>query len=175
LAEKEKVPVRKGKKGTAITPWRPEGYEDSMDRMFRDFESRFDRLLAPFPAGGWFGPGRRRWLEMPDVRLPYADLIDSGKEYRVIAEVPGIPKDKLDITVTDREIKIEGEAQTDLHEEKEGFVRQERGYARISRRLAFPEPVVSEKAEASLNNGVLEVKVPKKAPSTFTRRKIAVK
>jgi len=175
LAEKEKVPVRKGKKGTAIRPWRPEGYDDSMDRMFRDFESRFDRLLAPFPAGGWFGPGRRRWLEMPDVRLPYADLIDSGKEYRVIAEVPGIPKDKLDITVTDREIKIEGEAQTDLHEEEEGFVRQERGYSRISRRLAFPEPVVAEKAEASLNNGVLEVKVPKKAPTTFTRRKIAVK
>jgi HSP20 family protein len=176
LAEKEKVPVKKGqKRETAIAPWRPEDYQDSVDRMFRDFESRFDRLLAPFPAGGWFGPGRRRWLEMPDVRLPYADLIDSGKEYRVMAEVPGIPKDKLDITVTDREIKIEGEAKTDLHEEKEGFVRQERGYSRISRRLAFPEPVVAEKAEASLNNGVLEVKVPKKAPTTFTRRKISVK
>jgi len=176
LAEKEKVPVRKGHKGgTAITPLRPEDYVNSMDRMFGDFESRFERLLAPFPAGGWFAPGRRRWLEMPDVRLPYADLIDSGKEYRVLAEVPGIPREKLDITVTDRDIKIEGEAKTDLHEEKEGFVRQERGYSRISRRLAFPEPVVAEKAEASLNNGVLEVKVPKKAPTTFTRRKVAVK
>jgi HSP20 family molecular chaperone IbpA len=175
LAEKEKVPVRKGQRETAIKPWRPEDYEDSMDRMFKDFESRFDRLLAPFPAGGWFGHGRRRWMELPDVRLPYADLIDSGKEYRVVAEVPGIPKDKLDITVTDREIKIEGEAKTDLHEEKEGFVRQERGYSRISRRLAFPEPVVAEKAEAILNNGVLEVKVPKKAPTTFARRKITVK
>jgi len=176
LAEKELVPVRKGHKGgTAITPLRPEDYVNSMDRMFGDFESRFERLLAPFPAGGWFAPGRRRWLEMPDVRLPYADLIDSGKEYRVFAEVPGIPREKLDITVTDRDIKIEGEAKTDLHEEKEGFVRQERGYSRISRRLAFPEPVVAEKAEASLNNGVLEVKVPKKAPTTFTRRKVAVK
>ncbi len=175
MADKEKVPVRKGqKRGTEITPWRPEDYQDSMDRMFRDFESRFDRLLAPFPAGGLFGPGRRLW-GVPDVRLPYADLIDSGKEYRVMAEVPGIPKDKLDITVTDREIKIEGEAKTDLHEEKEGFVRQERGYSRISRRLAFPEPVVAEKAEASLNNGVLEVKVPKKEPTTFARRKVAVK
>ena len=64
---------------------------------------------------------------------------------------------------------------SDLHEQSEGFIRQERGYSRISRRLAFPEPVVAEKAEASLNNGVLEVKVPKKSPTTFTRRKIAVK
>ena len=176
MADNEKVPVRKGqKKGTAITPRRPDDYQDGMERMFRDFESRFDRLLAPFPAGGWFGPGRRRWPETPEVRLPYADLIDSGKEYRVKAEVPGITKDKLDITVTDREIKIEGEAKTDLHEEKEGFVRQERGYSRISRRVAFPEPVVAEKAEASLNNGVLEVRVPKKTPTTFTRRKVAVK
>lgn len=177
MAEKEtKIPVRKGqKRETAITHWRPEEYQNNMDQMFRDLESRFDRLLAPFPAGGWFGPGRRRWLETPDVRLPYADLIDSGREYRVMAEVPGIPKDKLNITVTDREIKIEGEAKTDLHEEEEGFIRQERGYSRISRRLAFPEPVVAEKAEASLENGVLEVKVPKKAPTTFTRRRIAVK
>ncbi len=176
MAEKQKVPVRKGRKEpTAIAPWRPEDYQSSMDRMFGDFESRFQRLLAPFPAGGWLGPGRRRWLETQDVRLPYADLIDSGKEYRVVAEVPGIPREKLDITVTDREIKIEGEAKTDLREEKEGFVRQERGYSRVSRRLAFPEPVVADKAEASLNNGVLEVKVPKKTPTTFARRKVAVR
>jgi HSP20 family protein len=175
LAEK-KVPVRKGpEESTAITPWRPDDYLSNIDRMFGGIESPLERVLAPFPARGWFGPGGRRWLETPDVRLPYADLIDSGKEYRVLAEVPGIPREKLDITVTDREIKIEGEAKTDLHEEKEGFIRRERGYSRISRRLAFPEPVVAEKAEASLNNGVLEVKVPKKAPTTFTRHKVAVK
>lgn len=157
------------KEETAITQWRPEDYLGQMDRMFEDFESRFERALERFP-----GPSRR-WLELPEIRRPYADLVDSGKEYRVVAEVPGIPKDKLDITVTDREARIEGEARTDLHEEKEGFVRQERGYSRISRRVAFPEPVVAEKAEASLNNGVLEIKVPKKAPTTFTRRKVAVK
>lgn len=168
MAEKKKVPVKKGsEESTAITPWRPDDYLSNMDRMFGGIESPFER--------GWFGPGRRRWFGMPDVRLPYADLIDSGKEYRVLAEVPGIPREKLDITVTDREIKIEGEAKTDLHEEKEGFIRRERAYSRISRRLAFPEPVVAEKAEASLNNGVLEVKVPKKAPTTFTRHKVAVK
>jgi HSP20 family molecular chaperone IbpA len=165
------------KEETRITPWRAEDYLGQMDRMFEDFESRFERTLDRFPGlgfPGFFGPGRR-WLELPETRHPSADLVDSGREYRVVAEVPGIPKEKLDVTVTDREIKIEGEAKTDLHEEKEGFVRRERGYSRISRRLTFPEPVVAERAEASLNNGVLEVKVPKKAPTTFTRRKIEVK
>jgi HSP20 family molecular chaperone IbpA len=162
---------------TNITPWRAEDYLGQMDRMFEAFEARFEGALNRFSGQGFpgfLGQGRR-WLELPEIRHPSADLVDSGKEYRVIAEVPGIPKEKLDITVTDREIKIEGEAKTDLHEEKEGFVRRERGYSRISRRMAFPEPVVAERAEASLNDGVLEVKVPKKAPATFTRRKVEVK
>lgn len=162
------------KEETGITQWRPEDYLSHMDQMFEDFESRFERTLEQLPGPGFLSQ-RRRWLELPEIRHPYADLVDSGKEYRVIAEVPGIPKEKLDITVTDREIKIEGEAKTDLHEEKEGFIRRERGYSRVSRRVTFPEPVVAGKAEASLNNGVLEVKVPKKAPTTFTRRKIVVK
>lgn len=162
------------KEETAITQWRPEDYLSQMDRMFEDFESRFERTLEQFPSPGFLLP-RRRWLELPETRRPSADLVDSGKEYRVLAEVPGIPKEKLDITVTDREIKIEGEVKTDVREEKEGFIRQERGYSRISKTVGFPEPVVAEKAEASLNNGVLEVKVPKKTPTTFTRRKVAVK
>jgi HSP20 family molecular chaperone IbpA len=181
LAEKEKkhVPVRRaGKEERAIVPRRPEDYLSSMDRAFQDFESRFfERMMGQYPGGGgWFAPWRRRWLaELPEVRHPYADLIDSGKEYRVMAEVPGIPKEKLDITVTDREIKIEGEAKTDLHEEKEGFVRRERGYSRISRSVTFPEPVIADKAEASLNNGILEVKVPKKSPTEVSKHKVVVK
>ena len=172
LAEKEKVPVRKARKGeTAITPWRPEDYLSSMDRMFGDFESRFERLLTPFPSVGWFAPARR----LPEIRLPYADLIDSGKEYRVLAEVPGIPKENLDITVTDREIKIEGEAKTDVREENEGYVRRERGYSKILRSVTFPEPVIAEKAAASLTNGLLEVKVPKKTPTKVTKHKVEVK
>ncbi len=163
-----------GKEEAHITPWRAEDYLSQMDRMFEDFESRFERTLEHLPGPGFLGP-RRRWMGLPEIRHPYADLVDSGKEYRIIAEVPGIPKEKLDITVTDREVKIEGEAKTDLHEEKEGFIRRERGYSRISRRVAFPEPVAAEKAEASLNNGVLEVKVPKKTPTTFARRKVLVK
>lgn len=176
MPDKEKVPVKKERKGeTAITPWRPEEYLSNMDRMLADFESRFERLLAPFPAGGWLGQGRRRWLQMPEIRLPYADLIDSGNEYRVVAEVPGIPKEKLDITVTDRDVKIEGESETEMHEDKEGYLRRERGYSKIQRTVAFPEPVVADKAEASLSNGVLELRVPKKTPTKLTKHKVAVK
>lgn len=169
----EKVPIKAEGKGTAITPWRPEDYMANVDRTIDDFERRFGNAW-PF-GSAWFGP-RRRWLApFPEVRRPYADLVDSGKDYRVMAEVPGIPKDKLDVTVSEREIRIEGEAKTDIHEDREGFVRRERSYSKISRLVSFPEPVVADKAEATLNNGVLEVRVPKQRPTRVARHKVVVK
>jgi HSP20 family protein len=163
---------RKGE--TEITPWRPEAYMGQIDMAFDDLARRFESTFAPFPRT-WFAPRRRMLHELSQVRYPYADLIDSGNEYRVLAEVPGIPREKLDITVTSNEIRIEGEAKTDIKEEKEGFVRRERGYSRVSRSLSFPEQVVADKAEASLSNGVLEVRVPKKTATKVTRHKVAVK
>ncbi len=178
--ENEKdVPGAAPKKGerkreSGITPWRSEAYAGELDRYFDDFARRFESAFAPFP-GAWFAPRRRILDEPSQVRYPSADLIDSGREYRVLAEVPGVPKENLDITVTDREIRIEGEAKTDIKEEKEGFVRRERGYSRVSRSLTFPEEVVADKAEASLTNGVLEVRVPKKTPTTAARHKVAIR
>lgn len=92
-----------------------------------------------------------------------------------MAEVPGIPKEKLKVTITDREATIEGEASADVREEKEGYIRRERGYSKISRTVLFPEPVIAEKAEASVNNGVLELRVPKKEPVRAAKHRVAVK
>jgi HSP20 family protein len=171
------VAVRSSKKeepGTQLAPWRPQGYAPDLDRAFEDLARQFDIPFAPF-AGRWLAQSRRFFRGLPDVRYPYADLIDSGDEYRVLAEVPGITKDKLDVTVSENEVRIEGEAKTEVKEEKEGYVRRERGYSRVSRTLAFPDPVVVAKAVANLRDGVLEVRVPKKTPTKVTRRKVAVK
>ncbi len=159
---------------TGIAPWRPEEYPSEIDMAFDDFARRFESTFAPFPRI-WFAPRRRMLHELSQVRYPYADLIDSGDEYRVLAEVPGIPKENLDITLTDREIRIEGEAKTDIKEEKEGFIRRERGYSRVSRCLTFPEQVMADRADANLTNGVLEVRVQKKTPTRVTKHKVTVR
>jgi len=166
---------RKEKKAeTEITPWRPEPYIGEMESELDELGRRFESTFSPFPRT-WFAPRRRMLHELSQVRYPYADLIDSGKEYRVLAEVPGIPREKLDIRVTNREIRIEGEAKTDIKEEEEGFVRRERGYSKVSRVLAFPEQVVADKAEATLTNGLLEVRVPKKKSTKPASHKVTVK
>jgi len=109
-------------------------------------------------------------------RAACTDLIDTGKEYQVCAEVPGIPKDKINVTITKDSIEISGKAEIERREEEKGYVVRERGYSEIHRRMAFPEEVVPEKAEATLKQGLLEIKVPKKTPTPkVTKHKVEIK
>ena len=170
MKRRRKKSVREKKKTGEIVPWHTTDYLQEMDRMFRDFSREFGSMLAPI--GLWM----RSWsprLELPDVREPSTDLVDSGKEYRVHAEIPGISKENLNITVAARGIEIEGEAKTDI--EEEGFLRRERTYSRVHRSLPFPEEVVPEKAEATLKDGLLEVRIPKKTHTEVKKHKVEIK
>ena len=143
--------------------------------MFSDYFRRFENTWPSLFQGGVFGPRWWRAFELPETRRAFADLIDAGKEYHVRAEVPGIPKDKLNISVTPRGIRIEGEAETKIDEDKEGYVHKERTWSKVRRELAFPEEVIPDQAEAEVKNGVLEVKVPKKNPTEVKVHRIQVK
>jgi len=116
-----------------------------------------------------------RSFELPETRRAFADLIDTGKEYRVHVEVPGIPKDKLNISVTPHGAKIEGEAEANIDEEKEGFVHKERTWSKVRREVSFPEAVVPDQADAVVKDGVLELTVPKKSPTEIKRHKVQVR
>lgn len=156
-----------------IAPVRPSDILGEVDRMFSDLRKGIESILLPIRAG-WPRLSLPRF-ELPEVREPCVDLVDAGSEYRVCAEVPGIPKERIEVTVTPRAVEISGEAKTELKEEGEGYIHQERGYSRIYRSLTLPEEVLPDKAEATLNNGLLEIKIPKKAPTEVKKHKIPVK
>ena len=158
-----------------IAVWSPSEYAREMDRVFADFERRFERSFnTPF-GGSWLIPSWRSF-GMPETRRAFTDLIDTGNEYKVRAEVPGIPKEKLNISVTPREIHIEGEAETsNVDEKKEGFVHRERTYSKIKRDMTFPDEVVPENADAVVKNGILEITVPKKTPTESKTHRVQVK
>jgi len=97
------------------------------------------------------------------------------QEFQVHAEVPGIPKDKIDITVTKDSIEISAKTEVERKEEEKGFVVKDRGYSEIYRKQSSEE-VVPEKAEATVKNGVLEIKIPKKTPTPeIKKHKLEIK
>jgi HSP20 family molecular chaperone IbpA len=175
----EKVPAKVGKvpikAGKAISPMKnvPANhvlatFEDTLEDFRRRFQENiwtpWEWAIEPYTA-----------VELP-VRMAYSDLSDEGNRFLVRAEVPGIPRDKIDVTVTKDGIEISGETDAEREENEKNFVVRERSYSSIYKNLAFPEEVIPDKAECKVKDGVLEVIIPKKTPTPEVKKhKVEVK
>ena len=114
------------------------------------------------------------WLA-PELREIPLDVVDKGNEYQIIAEMPGIDKKDIELSVTSRELRLCGKNETNHEVKNEEYVRHERGYSMLCRTLAFPEEVDPSKAQASLQEGILQVNIQKKTATKITERKIPIK
>ena len=126
------------------------------------------------PTGARLIPRHRRH-ELSDPWRAYADLFDSGGEFRLVLEVPGVSKERLNITLTSSDVTVECRPPADGREAGFGRRRSYEARSKILRGLTFPEEVMAERAEANLNNGVLEVRVPKKTPTRVSKHRVVVR
>src|SRR5881296_1754386 len=107
-----------------------------------------------------------RWTDSDlRVREPLVDLIDKGSEFVVRAELPGVAKEDVDLTVTADGIEIRAETNGSREEKEKNYEYRERTYQALRRVLSFPEEVKADLASATLKDGILEVRVPKKEPT----------
>jgi HSP20 family protein len=104
------------------------------------------------------------------------DVRDNGKEYIVEAELPGITKNDIDIELTKNSVRIQGEMRREEEKDEEGYYRRERSYSSFYRHMPLPEEVRPDKADATFNNGILEIKLPKEKPTVKEKtHKITIK
>jgi HSP20 family protein len=138
-----------------------------------------ERLFERFFGRGW--PSLRQWpgTALPaslsfeqELRLPSVDVIDRDGEILVRAEVPGVEKKDLDISLTDNLLTIKGRSGTDKKEEKGDYHWHEISSSSFARSVLLPGSVSSSKVSAELNDGVLEITLPKVESSK--RRSIPV-
>ncbi|MGN6346308.1 MAG: Hsp20/alpha crystallin family protein [Candidatus Nitrosocosmicus sp.] len=102
---------------------------------------------------------------MTDTRIPLCDVMDKGDRYEVTLEIPGIDKDKVDVKATKNSVTISGRQSEKTKEKGKNYVYSERSYKSFHRQIPFPQEIVPSKITAKVNNGVLEVDLPKKQPS----------
>ncbi len=137
--------------------------ESKLLRPFGEMDRMFENLLAR----GWLRPSSWDIPTLDDIRVPLAgkvprvDVIDRSKEVVVRAEIPGVDKKDLGITMTDTSVTVEGTSKTEKKEEREDFYRSEIAKGSFSRTVALPDSVDAAKAKASFIDGVLEITVPK--------------
>jgi HSP20 family protein len=127
----------------------------------------FNRLLDTFRGefGGYLWDPFRgfEWpieYELP-MRIPYVDVIDSGNEYVVKAELPGLKKESVEIEVGTNELSLTAKSDVETEEKGKTYLHRERAFSTFRRRIGFGESVDTEKVSASMAEGILEIKLPK--------------
>lgn len=164
--KKEPVATERGGELQRPAASHPLSILDEMDRMM-------DRLFR----GSFLRPWRwePRWSEMAqpfEARLPSVDIIDRDNEVLVRAELPGVDKKDLDVSVTENTVTIKGSTQREEKEEKGDYYRCERSRGEFARTLALPASVDGTKSKADFHDGMLELRLPK--IEAAQRRKIPV-
>lgn len=138
---------------------------EELDRLFDDFLSSRG-MARPFQFGRAMEPMAR------EARPPRVDVVDRENEILVRAELPGVDKKDLDISLNENVLTIRGETRREEKEEKGDYYRCEIAESSFARTVPLPSYVDSEKAKASFDNGILELTLPKIEQSK--RRKITV-
>ena len=159
MAKKEKKQTQGSGTGKAIQMARPTRTLWPFGEMDHWFENFYPR--------GWLRPSRMEWPSWGDLsatfegHLPKVDVIDRDDEVVIRAELPGVEKDDLDVSVSDNAVTIKGETKHEEKEEKGDYYRCEISRGTFARTVMLPGVVDADKAKAQFEDGVLELTLPK--------------
>lgn len=140
---KKKKPAQAGRAGDSL--------EHRMERWFEDFFNR-------------------RWPRLPDwpaldtelqVKTPRVDVIDRDSELLVKAELPGMSREDIDLSVSDTSITVRGRSRREEKHDEDDYHRREIVSQFVSRTVPLPCEVDGDHARAQLRDGMLEVTLPK--------------
>lgn len=124
-------------------------------------DEAFDDLFRNF----WMRPARLGGLQLPETQIRM-DVKEDEKAYIVHAEMPGVKKDDIHVTIDGDQVAISAEVKSEKDvKEGEKVLRSERYYGKVSRAFSLGQDVDQGAAEAKYHDGVLELTLPKKATS----------
>ena len=98
------------------------------------------------------------------------NVSETDKEIRITAELPGVTEQDIEVSLDDDVLTIRGEKKFERKDDKENFHFVERSYGTFQRSLRLPYAVDSEQVQASFENGVLTLTVPKTGRQERSRR-----
>jgi HSP20 family protein len=136
--------------GWGLTQWRPLRDFEEVERRFEDL---FGRSVLP-TAWGRLPVEQRGWT-------PAIEVFEKEDRFLVKAELPGMKEEDIDVSAVGDTLTIKGERKTESEVKEEDYYCCERSYGSFFRSIALPSHVDAEKIEASYEDGILEVSLPK--------------
>jgi len=139
--------------------------------------TRFDPFqisaLDPFDDvfKGFFRPVRLEGQPQMQIKI---DVKEDDKGYTVHADIPGVKKEDIHVTIDGNQVSISAETKQEKEvKEGEKVLRSERYYGKIARSFSLENEIDEANAQASYSDGVLELTLPKKAATTA--RKLTIR
>lgn len=130
-----------------IVRWEPFGemvsLGNAMDRLFEDSFVNWARPLDE------------------DAATPAVDIFETAEKLGVRASLPGIKPEDVDISIAPEGVVIKGKAREDKETKEGNYFRRERHYGTFAHTIALPQGLKIDKAEATMENGVLTLEIPK--------------
>ncbi|HZS00411.1 MAG TPA: Hsp20/alpha crystallin family protein [Chloroflexota bacterium] len=167
MADTASVPV----KAEAARPARRDPFD-----LFNEWQEEMRRYwadiwpLAPLA----FRRAVAGTAQAPTPWAPRADVYEKDGAIVVKAELPGVKKEDISITLEAGDLVIRGERKAEHEVKEDAYYRMERTYGSFLRRLPLPEGVDPDKVQATYADGVLEVRVPRPAESKPEPKQIKV-
>ena len=141
----------------AIARWTPTG-DVVRDRFGSLIEQAFNDMLRPYGADAE-GVSSRTWIPRVDIR-------EGADGLTLLMDVPGLGKDDLNITLENNVLTVAGERKFEADEKaNEQYHRLERQYGAFSRSFTLAPSVRTDKVEATFQDGVLTIQLPKQEES----------
>lgn len=133
------------------------GLQERMNRLFDETFTRTKGREEPYGAALW---------------APAVDIGETATEIVVKAELPGVPKEGVAVEIKEGVLTLSGERKFEKEVKEENYHRIERSYGRFLRSFALPNMIDAESVAASMKDGVLTIRVPKRTAAT--PKKVAI-
>ncbi len=134
---------------SSLIRWDPFGdrltLRNAMDRLFDDSFVR--------PGFGWIAP-----LSAANLAI---DMYETKDDVIVKAALPGIKPEQVEVAIAGDTLTLRGESKEENEVKEENYIRKERRYGSFSRSVTLPSGLKADKADATFENGVLTLKIPK--------------
>jgi HSP20 family protein len=128
---------------------------------FKEIESIHDRLSNLLAQPSWRAGGASKEMMSVAEWAPVVDITEDEKEYLIKAELPGVKKEEVKVSVENGVLSLSGERKYEHEEKSKKQHRVERAYGKFVRSFTLPDEVNPAKVNAEFHDGVLHVHLPK--------------
>jgi HSP20 family protein len=147
-------------------------FTDNFFEPFSRLRSEFDRMFDDTSFRSLSADLNRRFHALAGPALEFKD---KDKEYELVAEVPGMKAEEIQVKVVEGVLRLSGERKEEREEKDKGFLFSERRYGHFERSMQLPAGVDEDKITASANDGLLTIHLPKTEDARAREKMIPVK